>query len=762
MVYKRFMVSYLIILMIPTLISGYVYRNGLRVIERDATETRLFMLRQMRDMVDRSLREIDETRLRLLHDPMTNLMQQLDAPMSGTGDIYRFWEYNRVVSKQTLTGNSIKSRVFVFFNRSGAVFSHNTTNFGYDFVYDNVLSYQGLSRDEWMTSFFQDDYGRKYLKAENMVIDGEEASCITYLYSLPSEHAASRSGVIAFFIDNNRIKELLGEANLNGQGWVSLRDGKGDLVTGISQGEYSPVPLSIGDEEREGYYYDDSERERFIILYARSQYNDWSYAIGLPYSSIIGELRGYRRNAILIFAVTAFLGMAVSAFLAYVNGKPLHETAKMVIDSLPLGKYREEASRDEVDILCGGVKDLIEDNEDLKERLDSQIRTLKNTVIDQILKGEIHSTEKIGLLLDHLGISHRGRLYQVASLRINRYDQIMNREILSELDHVRLFIEEILERNERRVCGLTHYTSQNEIALLFLFTPENYSLPFVRDILKDLGERIGQRYNAHPYAGIGTVTGELLQISQSYGEARFALGRVNRSREHILSYDSLDVDSTAYYYPQEVESKLINLTKAGSLREVKRVLSEVYRQNFHDISEDRGMKKLLLLDMWATVMKIDDEMGFSEIPRNYPRAFSDEISESRFFNRICDAYSRLCGKIESEKKSHNRELKEAVQGYIDENFIDPMLCVALISSRFHLSESYFSQFFKEQLGETFGSYLENLRIKRACELIREGELIDNIAQGVGYKSPHSFRRAFKRVKGMSPSSFRDILERSAR
>ena len=51
------------------------------------------------------------------------------------------------------------------------------------------------------------------------------------------------------------------------------------------------------------------------------------------------------------------------------------------------------------------------------------------------------------------------------------------------------------------------------------------------------------------------------------------------------------------------------------------------------------------------------------------------------------------------------------------NYINPDLCVSGISSIFGLSESYFSQFFKEQTGENFSAYLENKRIKHACELL---------------------------------------------
>ena len=86
-----------------------------------------------------------------------------------------------------------------------------------------------------------------------------------------------------------------------------------------------------------------------------------------------------------------------------------------------------------------------------------------------------------------------------------------------------------------------------------------------------------------------------------------------------------------------------------------------------------------------------------------------------------------------------------------------MLCVAEMAREFDLSESYFSQLFKELTGDTFSAYLENLRINKACELMNESKTaeIEQVAQAVGYNNSNTFRRAFKRAMGIAPSSYKD-------
>ena len=76
---------------------------------------------------------------------------------------------------------------------------------------------------------------------------------------------------------------------------------------------------------------------------------------------------------------------------------------------------------------------------------------------------------------------------------------------------------------------------------------------------------------------------------------------------------------------------------------------------------------------------------------------------------------------------------------------------------YQLSEGYLSGVFKEQAGVNFGDFLEQVRINKACELLLDKSLtVNQVSEMVGYNSVQSFRRAFKRVRGMSPKEARGL------
>jgi AraC-like DNA-binding protein len=73
----------------------------------------------------------------------------------------------------------------------------------------------------------------------------------------------------------------------------------------------------------------------------------------------------------------------------------------------------------------------------------------------------------------------------------------------------------------------------------------------------------------------------------------------------------------------------------------------------------------------------------------------------------------------------------------------------------HLSESHFGRLFRDETGVAPMKFLRDLRIARACELLRRTHLhVAEIAYDVGYSDPAYFSRLFHRQTGTSPRAYR--------
>lgn len=73
-----------------------------------------------------------------------------------------------------------------------------------------------------------------------------------------------------------------------------------------------------------------------------------------------------------------------------------------------------------------------------------------------------------------------------------------------------------------------------------------------------------------------------------------------------------------------------------------------------------------------------------------------------------------------------------------------------------ISSGYLSRIFKKETGYTFTDYLMYYRVKRAAELLRDGERrISEVADQVGYADQRYFSQVFKRIVGITPTQFKD-------
>jgi len=133
-----------------------------------------------------------------------------------------------------------------------------------------------------------------------------------------------------------------------------------------------------------------------------------------------------------------------------------------------------------------------------------------------------------------------------------------------------------------------------------------------------------------------------------------------------------------------------------------------------------------------------------------------EIPKQKYFSRYRQLCRMICSENGEKKRIQKGKLIEEIMDYLQEHYGDADLGLAKVGTMYQLSEGYLSGVFKEQAGVNFGDFLEQVRIKKACELLRDKSLtVNQVAELVGYNSVQSFRRAFKRVQGVSPKEARN-------
>lgn len=82
--------------------------------------------------------------------------------------------------------------------------------------------------------------------------------------------------------------------------------------------------------------------------------------------------------------------------------------------------------------------------------------------------------------------------------------------------------------------------------------------------------------------------------------------------------------------------------------------------------------------------------------------------------------------------------------------------IDMIAEHVGMNRSSFCTFFKKATGQTYITYLNKLRVDRACSLLRQGNFnVTEVCYMVGFNDVPYFNRCFKNNRGMSPKEYAD-------
>jgi two-component system, response regulator YesN len=94
--------------------------------------------------------------------------------------------------------------------------------------------------------------------------------------------------------------------------------------------------------------------------------------------------------------------------------------------------------------------------------------------------------------------------------------------------------------------------------------------------------------------------------------------------------------------------------------------------------------------------------------------------------------------------------------YIKQNYAED-LSLDRLANHINLNPSYLSYMFKKEVGMTFLQYLQNIRLERACVLLKSSPNlpVETISEQVGYHTPTYFFKIFHAQFGISPNQWRN-------
>lgn len=267
-------------------------------------------------------------------------------------------------------------------------------------------------------------------------------------------------------------------------------------------------------------------------------------------------------------------------------------------------------------------------------------------------------------------------------------------------------------------------------------------------------------------AGVGLAYPSLDKIEVSYEEAKEALEYriVIGSEAQVIYINDVEPKAKVDFLPElKGLPAIIHSMKFGTKEEVAVVIAE-YAKELKDGMVSVQQCQLAFMETLTELLKLmrsyqlDATEVFGENFEPYEEIHKFH-SIDEFVLNLQDICNKIRRMIRQERNDTTKTMTEKAKQYIEEHYSDSALSVEDLCTYLNVSATYFSTMFKKAVGMSFVSYLTQVRLDHAVELLNNTEDKSYIiAEKVGYTEPNYFSYVFKKKYGISPSKYRTNKE----
>ncbi|MBN2443188.1 MAG: helix-turn-helix domain-containing protein, partial [Spirochaetales bacterium] len=121
-------------------------------------------------------------------------------------------------------------------------------------------------------------------------------------------------------------------------------------------------------------------------------------------------------------------------------------------------------------------------------------------------------------------------------------------------------------------------------------------------------------------------------------------------------------------------------------------------------------------------------------------------------------FDKIIAAIEKRNKSTNYSLITRIIAIIENEYTDINLGISSLAYKHKLSAAYLGRLFKKYTGKSMPDYINELRITKANELLRNTSYsMSKIMKMTGFTNKTHFYSMFKKYNGVTPKLYRQTI-----
>ena len=742
-VYKSMLWSYIVILLIPVIVTVIAYSYTYYRVKEQAEFYLGNLMSTVRNISDREMAYYKNFLIQLKLDETVRTL----ATGSFDESPDEYWGTYLIKEKLQLVYGTMRDSsvfckdIFVYLTEADKVIGRSS----------------GADLDTYSSLYYEEDKTeqlRETLKKGSMedVICHQDKNGKTYVLLLETMlniYGQRGNAVAGLWLDvellDSRIQSTSWEGGID---W-GLLDAQNNFLRMPDKFAVETIEFESKDEAVQTIHLDG---EKYFIDTMHSEEYDWTYVLFIPEKYISTStnrlLYLYLGSIVIVLALGYWSAKAFSRY----HYNPLKNILKI------FNKGLGEEVNNEYQYLEAEVIHMLDRYKNYQRHVSESDKVMRKYVLKEMLttasveKMEIAVCEEVYrkfrdkknvVLIAHLKNSDINGTSLLKDRNLD-YFTVMN---VYEEGIGEAFPVEVIEVSGR-VVVIADITSCDE--------KYTESLQAIHEILREF---LQQHFQLSVSILEGGSHPAIAGIHQSYLEACEAEGFLQYQDDSYIRYEDIkELKVRRYDYSFDVEERLFNAIRAGDDKLACSYVANIVENNFNkNTKASPDMLTCLLYDVFGTLIKASEDSGIKHVKMQTIESISFSSGQEEIITFFSEMIHEICKEAE-KRGTYGEVLCQRVFDFICKNYTDPELNAAQTALHFNMTPSYLSYVYKKQMGESIADVIKKMRMKYATTLLREGMSVVEVSQKVGYRECSTFIRTFKSCTGITPGKIKELAE----
>ncbi len=577
--------------------------------------------------------------------------------------------------------------------------------------------------------------------------------CFTYV--TPNMYAGS-DGVCWIYISvpTDFMNTML-ENRLSEEMSLLILDKQGNVI-----GQYGNSTISdtsnIGISEKEGTVKFESDSVKYIGAYMNSSVSGWIYLLCTPEQSYMDTINSNRNMNLAVITVGAVLGIVLVILVQKKNYSPL----KKIVAILP----KNEDEENEFGKIENQLRGLYNENRQMVTAIEKRKEQVTEANLYALVKGRNNYLSPLDRA-ELLGERYREQYYAFVTISLDPESEVLNGDGDRQMDRDLLWfvVDNVITEVAGEDYGIIRtMDGETLVYLVIMKTPEKKTL--YETSAAEQFHTVTEFFQTQIQTEIAVTLGAVTEGDEHLESAYMRMEEINEQRYYTQPYgvlretDFTETDFSSRNRLQYYSKSFSEIARTGNLEAGK----QLSREFFGEIRDSHySFYRILYYVMDIVnyvIMDYHDEIIDKE---NHSETLDKEMNRLRQADNLSDlhkcfdsVFKVVCKEIDEEEQDGAR-LEIQIEQYVREHYADCNMNISTIASETKISSRYMSQIFKEKMGVSLLTFINDVRIEHARELLKNTSMtVEEIAEATGYTNARTFRRNFLKTVGMTAAQYR--------